>query len=260
MSRSAAPSASHLANWSNGARVGSTIPAYGTGFGALTDNPSAVATKPSRTQAIASTIDEASRYVSESDMTPAGFSNLAGVPARSVKNGISERTLAITAGDAITPYQFKSASTMSTLGSLTGPDAITGSGKDFFQNTAMTSSTNYDPTGLPTDTDDVRLTTGGTGLTITSADITMESLSALNGTSYSISNATTTATNSTLTLGNSAGFTNVWSSTANDLIFLSGNSSLTILGPNSGSGTGTLGLVAGIEWKSSCRDRLESHD
>ncbi|MGI8957315.1 MAG: beta strand repeat-containing protein [Chthoniobacterales bacterium] len=71
----------------------------------------------------------------------------------------------------------------------------------------------------------------------------MESLSIANGTSYSIANATTTSTNRTLTLGNSAGFTNVFSGVANDLIFLSGNSNLTIQGPNASTGTGTLSLA-----------------
>jgi autotransporter-associated beta strand protein len=119
-----------------------------------------------------------------------------------------------------------------------------GNAKDFFQNTSMLSAGNYSPSATPSNTDDVRITrTSTTGLTITASSLSMESLNVDNGNSYTISNATGTATNSTLNLGNSGGFTNVFSGVANDLIYLTGSSTLIIQGPNSGSGSGVLNIT-----------------
>jgi autotransporter-associated beta strand protein len=115
-----------------------------------------------------------------------------------------------------------------------------GNAKDFTANTDMTSGTNYSPSGVPTNTDDVRITRTSTAtLRITASAATMESLSVANGNAFTISNGTSGATNSTLNLGNSAGFTNTFSGVANDLIYLTGNSTLTIQGPNGGGGAGT---------------------
>src|SRR6267143_130832 len=53
-----------------------------------------------------------------------------------------------------------------------------GNGKDFTANTDMTSGTNYNPSGAPTSTDDVRITrTSTAALRITASTVTMESLS-----------------------------------------------------------------------------------
>ena len=129
-------------------------------------------------------------------------------------------------------------------GFLPGPNAITGSAKDFFQNTDMTSGSNYSPSGAPTNTDDVRITRSSTtDLRITGGNVTMESLSVDNGNTYAIRNATGGATSRNLTLGNSAGFTNTFSGVANDLIYLTGSSILTIQGPNTDGGTGVLNVV-----------------
>ncbi len=132
------------------------------------------------------------------------------------------------------------------------PDATNGTGKDFFQNSAMTSASNYtpaSPSATPTNTDDVRITTptSNNPLVISSANVVMESLSVTNGSSYTIGNNTSVATNRTLTLGNSSGFTNVFSLVSNDLIYLTSSSGLVIQGPNlqsgQSTGTGALGLV-----------------
>jgi len=107
----------------------------------------------------------------------------------------------------------------------------------------MTQSSNYNPIGLPNNTIDVRLTTtASSNLTITTSTLTMESLNVSNGRSYNIANATATASNSTLTLGNSSGFTNVFSGVANDLVYVTGNSILTVQGPSPSGGSGVLNL------------------
>jgi fibronectin-binding autotransporter adhesin len=130
-----------------------------------------------------------------------------------------------------------------------GTNATAGTTEDFFQNSAMTSATNYTPATLPNNTIDVRITTPSSNnpLVISSASVIMESLSVANGSSYIIGNNTSTATNRNLTLGNSAGFTNAFSSVSNDLIYLTNNSSLVIQGANLQSGqvtgTGVLNLV-----------------
>lgn len=129
------------------------------------------------------------------------------------------------------------------LSMFVSASAFAGNAKDFFQNTSMTVSTNYNPNGLPTNTDDVRLTSSATALRITAGSVTAESLTVQNGLSYTIANATSTSTNSTLTLGNPSGFTNTFSGVGNDLIALSANSNLTIQGPNASTGSGTLRLV-----------------
>ena len=127
--------------------------------------------------------------------------------------------------------------------------ALAGNAKAFFQNSALTNAANYSPPVLPTNTDDVLITTPSSNnpLLITSASVVMESLSVINGSGYIIGNNTTGATSRTLTLGNTSGFINNWSGVSNDLIYLSGGSSLSIQGPNLQSGqttgTGTLGLV-----------------
>lgn len=128
-------------------------------------------------------------------------------------------------------------------GSVGGFNTV-GAAKDFAFNTSMTTGSNYNPTGLPNNTIDVRLTTtSGPNLTITTSIITAESLSVANGKTYIIANATLTANNSTLNLGNSSGFTNVFSGVANDLVYVTGNSNLTIQGPSSSGGSGVLNLV-----------------
>ncbi|MEI6311151.1 MAG: InlB B-repeat-containing protein [Bacteroidota bacterium] len=109
---------------------------------------------------------------------------------------------------------------------------------DFNANTAMTTAGNYSA-GAPSNTHAVRITTsGGSGLTISSANVVMGSLSVTNGSTYTITNATSTANTRTLTLGNSTAFTNPYSTVSNDIIFLSGNSTLNLLGTNTGGGTG----------------------
>jgi autotransporter-associated beta strand protein len=121
--------------------------------------------------------------------------------------------------------------------------AFAGATNSFFQNAAMQTPNNYSTGSAPNNTTDVLITTGLTNLSITDTTVTAESLSVSNGTTYSIGNRTGSSGNSTLTLGNSAGFTNAYSGVANDLIFLTNNSSLTIHGPNQSSGSGTLRLV-----------------
>ncbi len=120
---------------------------------------------------------------------------------------------------------------------------LAGATNSMKSSSAMNSAVNYSTGVLPNNTTDVLITTTSTNLSITAATVTAESLSVSNGTTYNIGNRTGSSGNSTLTLGNSAGFTNAYSGVANDLIFLTNNSSLTVHGPNQDSGSGALRLV-----------------
>src|SRR5713226_1088496 len=125
------------------------------------------------------------------------------------------------------------------------PMFTAGTEKDFFQNTDMTSGTNYSPTGLPSNTNDVLLTTSSTALTISAANRAMGTLNQSNNTAYSISNKTTGATNSNLNLGGGGTTESITGSNGADLIFVGGtSSSLTIKGPNGSTGSGVLNAVA----------------
>jgi fibronectin-binding autotransporter adhesin len=149
----------------------------------------------------------------------------------------------------LTPTTAFVSSRSSAISAPAAPAATTGTGVDFFQNSALTSASNYTSGTVPNNTTDVRITTPSSNnpLVISSANVTMESLSVANGSSYIIGNNTSTAANHSLTLGTSGGFTNVFSSVSNDLIYLTGGSSLVIQGPNLQSGqvtgTGVLNLV-----------------
>ncbi|HYX29113.1 MAG TPA: Calx-beta domain-containing protein, partial [Pyrinomonadaceae bacterium] len=124
---------------------------------------------------------------------------------------------------------------------LTPTPFTAGTEKDFFQNGDMTSGTNYSPSGLPSNTNDVLLTTSTTALLISGANRAMGTLNQTNNTSYSINNNSGT-NNSTLTLGGGGTTDSITGSNGADLIFLGGTSStLTISG--TGSGGKTLGVA-----------------
>ncbi|MGZ8845121.1 MAG: beta strand repeat-containing protein, partial [Pyrinomonadaceae bacterium] len=125
------------------------------------------------------------------------------------------------------------------------PMPVAGTENDFFQNTSMNTLGNY-TLGLPTNIQDVLLTTSGTALTIAGAPTTrnMGSLDQTNNNAYTIRNSTGTANNSTLNLGGGGTTNSIAGSNGSDLIFLGGTtSSLTIQGPNTDGGTGVLNTV-----------------
>jgi len=106
---------------------------------------------------------------------------------------------------------------------------------DFFQSSNMLVAQNYTEGVLPTNVNDILLTTPVSTINISTANLVGESLNAINGNTYTIGDST--ATTRKLTLGN-ASFTNaITGSSANDIFYLSGNSSVT-LQPNVLSGTG----------------------
>jgi fibronectin-binding autotransporter adhesin len=129
-------------------------------------------------------------------------------------------------------------------GSL-APLAPAGTAKDFSANADLTNGANYTPTGVPNNTNDVRLTSATTALvTNNPSTINMESLSVTNGLSYTINNnANGNNKDSTINLGNSAGFTNFFSGIADDLIYLTGSSNLTF-GAGAVNNTLTLALAS----------------
>jgi hypothetical protein len=135
------------------------------------------------------------------------------------------------------------AAVLGLFATLAQESLLAGATNSMKSSSAMTSAVNYSTGVLPNNTTDVLITTTSTNLLITSGSVTAESLSVSNGTTYNIGNRTTGSGDNTLTLGNSAGFTNAYSGVANDLVFLTNNSSLTIYGPNQSSGSGTLGVV-----------------
>jgi len=118
---------------------------------------------------------------------------------------------------------------------------------DNFNNAgSMQTSSNWSTASKPTNANDIGLTSSTTTLTNTAGTITGRSINVTNSLSYTIGNATGVATNSTLILGVSGGFTNGISGNANDIFYLFNATTapnLTISGPNTGSGTGTLGIT-----------------
>ncbi len=90
---------------------------------------------------------------------------------------------------------------------------------------------------LPTNTNDVLLTTPTNNLVVPTADLTMQSLNVTNGSSYTVTN--NVASTHTLNIGNPVSFTNAFGN-LNDIFYLSNNSSLTI---QPTSGTKILGIA-----------------
>jgi len=120
--------------------------------------------------------------------------------------------------------------------------ATPGTQNSFFQNSSMATAANYSSAAAPTNVQDILLTTSSTALTLTAATRNFGSLNATNGLVYTISDGTTGTTNSVINLG--GGTTNgITGASGSDLIFLSGNSSLTLQGPNSSTGSGVLGVA-----------------
>lgn len=128
---------------------------------------------------------------------------------------------------------------------LVSTSAHAGTAKDFQTGTDLTLTSGYSPTGLPTSSIDLRLTTtAGASLTLDNLKTyTAESISVTNGRTYTIlDSANGAGKESTITLGNASGFTDLFSGVASDLIYMSGNSNLTIQGPG-GSGNAGLNVV-----------------
>jgi len=121
--------------------------------------------------------------------------------------------------------------------------AVSGTENDFFQNTSLAAPGNY-AMGAPTNSHDVLLTTSsGPLLTLSAATRNMASLNLTKGASFTIGNSTSTATASAIRLGGGGTTNGISGANGADLLFISNNSSLTIQGPNSASGTGVLGVA-----------------
>jgi hypothetical protein len=115
--------------------------------------------------------------------------------------------------------------------------------KEFFANSDLANPANYMPSGVPTQADDVLITTPAGSLVLNGAELTAGSLNITGTNSYTISNNNPGATNSALNLGTFFGNTNVVSPFPTDTIYVGGaEKSLTLQGANSGGGTGTLQL------------------
>jgi fibronectin-binding autotransporter adhesin len=126
---------------------------------------------------------------------------------------------------------------VATFGAASGPSKVAtpramdalGTPRDFTTGTSMLTPGNYNPSGLPDNTIDVRLNRAGATLTITSSTLSMESLNVDDGNTFTTNNgASSGGSDSTLNLGNIAGFTNSFSNVDNDLVYLTASSTLTI--------------------------------
>jgi len=129
---------------------------------------------------------------------------------------------------------------------LVGSGSAWGQIDNFYQNAAMATATNWSTSAMPTNTNDVGITSTTTTLTLAAKTLVGRSMNVTNTSSYSIGNSTTTATNSTITLGNTTSFTNLISTIDNDIFYLfnaTTASNLTIKGPNTSTGAGTLSLI-----------------
>ena len=104
----------------------------------------------------------------------------------------------------------------------------------------LTTASNYSTGSLPTSSTDVKLTTTTTNLDLSLTSLSMRSLNTNSGLAYTMNYATNSSINQTLTLGGS-NFTNPVSGITNDLIYV-GSGSLSLLGTNTGGGTGVTNL------------------
>ena len=129
-----------------------------------------------------------------------------------------------------------------------GFSARAGTIEMFFQNNALNSGTNYNPSGLPTSSTDILFSTYPTtsaNFTITGTTLAAESLNDTDTSgTITISNNTTSTTASTLTLGNPTQQNDaVTGSGAADLLYVASGAALNIQGPNGSTGSGTLKLA-----------------
>jgi hypothetical protein len=116
--------------------------------------------------------------------------------------------------------------------------------KDFFQNSELSDGNNYSPAGTPTASNDVRLTSSATVLTLNGTNLSVGSLNQTNNLSYTIANNNPGTANSVLFLGGGDGINTIGGNPA-DVIYLGcATCSLTFQGPNaSDDGIGTLKLT-----------------
>jgi autotransporter-associated beta strand protein len=103
----------------------------------------------------------------------------------------------------------------------------------------MLTPANYSLGVLPTNTNDVLLTTSSNILTISTNDLTMRSLNVTNGSAYTIGPSSLTTAHK-LTIGNPVSYTNAFG-ILNDIFYLNNNSSLTVQPTN--LGTKILGIT-----------------
>ena len=119
------------------------------------------------------------------------------------------------------------------------PSLLTAQQTNFFQGTNMLTPGNYSLGSLPTSSNDILLTSITPSLTISTANLTGQSINVTNVGSYTIGDGGSAAR--VLTLGNTV-FTNAVSGIPNDLIYLSNLSSLSIQQYNGGTGKLSLSI------------------
>jgi hypothetical protein len=115
--------------------------------------------------------------------------------------------------------------------------------KDFFQGSELSDGANYSPTGTPTVSNDVLLTSTATVLTLNGTNLSVGSVNQTSNLSYTVVNNNPDTADSLLYLGGGDGINTIGGDPA-DVIYLGcATCSLTFQGPNGGDGIGVLKLI-----------------
>lgn len=148
-------------NWSHGASVGSTIPAYTAGFGIVPGTSSAASATSRQSQVVALAIDNAPRYAGESNAAPSNSS----APTSPVQQSLLVDSSAASSAPA---YSAKAGTSNldgeMTSDAITPPNAVAtarvwdgGSGGGGGSSWTSTTGVNWNPNGLPVSGDTLTL-------------------------------------------------------------------------------------------------------
>ena len=121
-----------------------------------------------------------------------------------------------------------------------------GTPKDFFQNSDLTDPANYSPSGLPSGapsiSTDLLLTSSAPVLTLNAANLSMGTLNQTANLNRTIANTTATSTSSTMNLGRTLPNSTAGANASDALYLGCPTCSLTLQGPNGGDGLGVLSI------------------
>ena len=115
--------------------------------------------------------------------------------------------------------------------------------KVFFQGSELSDGNNYSPAGVPSQGNDVNLTSLATVLTINGTNLSLGSVNQTNNLSYTVVNNNPSTVNSILQLGGGDGINSIGGNPADTIYLGCPTCSLTFQGPNGGKGIGTLKLT-----------------
>jgi len=113
--------------------------------------------------------------------------------------------------------------------------------RQFSTGSDLSNGANYTPPGTPSLTNDILLNSSQASLGTPGTNVSMGSIDVTNGLSYTISNTTSGSGDCQLIIGGGDGI-NTISPTSSDIIYVAGNSPLTLQRINGGNGIGQLSL------------------